>query len=90
MKTGTDLIQVGHEIALSSPYVYLGDKSKSEIIAIYDEAVDFGLSQLGKSKRFEKDTLLNQFIDQAFQEDQSANIVIVFDYLIIDYIYQKY
>lgn len=87
MPAGKALIHHGHQAALSSPYIYTGDKSKSQIIGIYKEAVEFGLGQLGRAQRHNKDSLLNQFFDQAYGDEHSLNIVLLFDFLIQDYVY---
>lgn len=78
-----DLIEYCHPVALASPFVYKGDKTKEEILEIYKGAVEFALGQFGKEQMAKKDSFMS--LGQYSPEDP-ANLVITFDFLIQDWV----
>lgn len=87
MPSGKTFVRHASIFSLSSPYIYDGKKSKQEILDIYLEAVEFGISQLGK-KEGSKGSLLQELENQEFSD--SENLVIIFDFLLQDYVHNNY
>jgi hypothetical protein len=82
---GEEFVRKSTLLALSSPFTYTGNKSKQEMIDIYVEACNFGVSHLKSSTSFAK-----ELADQAIDSDLQQTTLLVLDFLIMDYVYDKF
>ena len=87
---GDTFLKYATIVSQSSPFIYLGNKTRSEVLEVYRSAVDFGISQLGKSQLSNPQSLLAHLMEQSFASDAQENLLIVFDFLVQDYVLNHY
>ena len=80
LPSGEPYIRKAIRFSMSSPYKYSGNKSESEITAIYTGASDFGLKLLTSSKTF------NTVLQEQGELDGEQDKLIILDYLVIDHV----
>lgn len=81
-------------LSLNSPFSYNGNKTKQEILDIYNDAVNFAIDHICKSNKTGTQCLYHIIQSQKQYENEEEDIhqcvVIVFDFVVQDYILHNY
>lgn len=93
LSTGKEYTFRACQLCMNSPFAYAGNKSREEIITIYEEAVQWATDQICGSKDKESECVHHIIQNQRTFDDQEnihQTLVIVFDFITQDYILYKY